>query len=307
MPTREAIVDSVIPREVEKPIPVRTITTRSPRPTPAAPIGDQPPTSGSTPVAESTPAAESVRLSPQLSALARKEQAFRQREQALKDREKTIADKLASAEKFEQLKAKLSAKDYSEAEALGLDYEGYTQYLLGKQNGEKPENQALKKLEDEVSALKKGQEENTTKQFDATVAEYRKEIATFVASTPGYEGLRDPDNQGAILQLILDDFEIDGVETSIEQAAKEAKAFLTEKAQRLSVFLEKAEPPVVEEKKPLPPPVKTTGLKTLTQQVTTGADSAPLKSLQHMSESERYAEARRRALAKRALAEQGKR
>lgn len=43
------------------------------------------------------------------------------------------------------------------------------------------------------------------------------------------------------------------------------------------------------------------------QRKKTDTAPAPLKSLQHMFESERYVEARRRALAKRALAEQGKR
>lgn len=306
MPTREAIVDSVIPREVEKPIPVRTITTRAPKAAQPSPDRDQPPTPESITAAVSAPPAESVRLSPQLSALARKEQAYRQREQALKAREQEMEEKLADAEKFSQLKSKLSSKDYSEAEALGLDYEGYTQYLLNKQTGESPEAARYKPLEEKVSTLEKKLEENTTKQFDATVAEYRKEIAVFVGSTPDFQGLKDPENQKAILQLILDDFEKDGVETTIEQAAKDVKAYLADEAKRLSVFLEK---PAVEEKKPLPPPTRTSGLKTLTQQVTTGAADAPLKSLQHMSESERYAEARRRALAKRdaAIAAQGKR
>ncbi len=303
MPTREAIVDSVIPREVEKPIPVRTISTRTVSRAPS----EQSLNIESVPAAAPAEPAESVRLSPQLSALARKEQAFRQREQALKQREKDVEDRLAEAEKFTQFKSKLSTKDYSEAEALGLDYEGYTQYLLNKQAGVNPETERLKPLEDKVSSLEKKLEENASKQFEETVADYRKEITAYVGSTPGFEGLKDPESQKAVLQLILDDFE-DGVETSIEDAAKDVKAYLAEEAKRLSIFLEKpkVEEQAPEEKRQLPPPTKTQGLKTLTQQVTTGADAAPLKSLQHMSESERYAEARRRALAKRAALEPGK-
>ncbi len=299
MPIREAIVDSVIPHKVEAPIPVRTVSTRSPRPTPPGEtVRDQADTLRDKVVGADSPAsADSVRLSPQLSALARKEQAYRQREQALKAREKEIESKLADAEKFSQLKAKISSKDYSEAEALGLDYEGYTKYLLDKQNGEKPENLAFKALEDRVSALSKSQEETATAQFEATVSEYRKEISTFVDANAEFSGLKKPENQKAVLQLILDTFEKDGEELTIEQAAKDVKAYLAAQAKELEIFLEKKPEPAVEEKRALPPPSKS-GLKTLTQQVTAGASAAPLKSLQHMTESERYVEARRRALAK---------
>src|SRR6266403_3896654 len=135
MPIREAIVDNLIPKPVEKPIPVRTVNTRFQKIEPKI-AGQE--IINSSPAAESAKTEESVRLSPQLSALARKEQAYRQREQALKEREKALEAKLAEGEKFTSLKAKLSAKDFSEAEALGLSYEDYTKYVLEKQNGENP-------------------------------------------------------------------------------------------------------------------------------------------------------------------------
>lgn len=299
MPVLEAIVSNVLPKPVEIPIPTRTVNTRGPKAPPAESIRDQADTLRDKVVgADSSTTAESVRLSPQLSALARKEQAFRQREQALKDREKEIDAKLADAERFAQLKAKTGAKDFSEAEALGLDYEGYTNYLLAKQNGEKPEVQAFKKLEDKIAAMAQREEESKTAQYESTVAEYRTEIASFVESKPEFAGLKSPEHQKAVLQVILDAFEKDDEELSIEQAAQDVKAFLMAQAKELEIFLEKkVEEPLAEERKTLPPPSKS-GLKTLTQQVTTGASAVPLKSLQHMSEQERYAEARRRAVAK---------
>lgn len=302
MPTLTPIVDSVIPRAVEKPIPVRTVTTRSvPRPAPAAPAeanGDQATTLREKVVGEESPAAaDSVRLSPQLTALARKEQAYRQRELALKQREKDVEARLADADKFAQLKAKVAAKDYSEAEALGLSYEDYTKYLLEKQSGEKPEDLRFKTVEEKLAALEKSQEETATAQYEATVAEYRTEISKFAETNPEYAGFKDPELQAGVLQSILDTFEKDDIEMPLEEAFKLAKAVLQDKAKQLAAFREAEKVETAEEKRPLPPPAKS-GLKTLTQQVNAGANTAPLKSLQHMPDNERYAEARRRAEAK---------
>ena len=120
MPTHQAIVDTNVPKPVEKPIPTRTVTTRHTMIEPK--IAGQPITDSS-PAAESAPAEESVKLSPQLTALARKEQAFRQREQALKDRERQLEAELEEAKKYKALQEKLKSKDFSEAEAMGLTYE----------------------------------------------------------------------------------------------------------------------------------------------------------------------------------------
>lgn len=289
MPTREAIVNTLIPKEIEKPIPTRMVSTRV---APLKPSGDQTTIVEKAQVAESTPPAESVKLSPQLSALARKEQAFRQREQAFKEREKTLEAKLADAEQYSQLKAKLGSKDYSEAEKLGLTYEGYTEYLLSKQNSEDPQGKELKSLKDEVDALKKRTEEDATKEYEETVAEYKKEIAALISSNPDYSSVKELKREDAVLQLILDSWEEDGEEVSIEQAAKDIEEALVEDATKMAA-LPKLKPKVEEPVK-LPPPKP--GLKTLTNQVTVSSEKKPAKSLQYMTESERYAEARRRVL-----------
>ena len=293
MPTREAIVNTVLPREVEKPIPTRTVSTRSvPRPQNT----DHPNTVRTEAAAEPAVTEESVKLSPQLSALARKEQAYRQREQALKDREKALEDKLKDAEQFSSLKTKLSAKDYSEAEALGLSYEDYTKYSVDKLNGEDPNQVAIKKLSDEIETLKKDKEEAAAQAFDDTVKEYKKQIGILATTNPEYSGFKGKYEEH-ILQYILDAWE-DGVEVTIEESAKEVVAHLkAEKAELDQLF---KSPEVAKEagaEKTLPPPKP--GLKTLTQQITTGSEKRPLKSLQYLSESERYAEARRRVLERR--------
>jgi len=297
MPTQEAIVNTLIPKEVEKPIPVRVISTKPPgMPKPempkAEPNRDQSITTGNAQTADSVPAAESVKLSPQLSALARKEQAFRQREQAFKERERALESKLAEAEQYSKLKAKLSSKDYSDLESFGLSYEEYTKYLLEKQTGEDPQKQALKKLEDEISSLKKSTEENATKEYEETVAEYRKEITALADKDPRFSSVKELKRQEAALRLIIDSWEEDNEEVSVEQALKLVEDYSVEEAKQFSA-LTKLKPKVEPEMgRPLPKP----GLKTLTQQVTVSSEKKPAKNLQYLSESERYAEARRRVM-----------
>lgn len=295
MPTREAIVSTVLPREVERPIPTRVISTSR---TNTRTNLNQPATSVDAQAAESAPAAESVRLSPQLTALARKEQAHRQRELALKEREKALEARLAEADQYSQLKTKLGSKDFSAAEELGLEYEGYTKYLLDKQTGEDPNSLKFKTLEDEIQALKKGQEEKATQEYEETVAEYKKEIAKLVAESAEFPMTKKAKKEDAVLQLILDSWEEDSEEMTVEQASKDVENYLKEQAKQWAALID--EPKVEVEATPqvLPPPRP--GSRTLTQQMQpSGIEKKPARSLQHMSESERYAEARRRVLERR--------
>lgn len=298
MPTREAIVNTLIPKEVEKPLPVRVISTKTgPSPKPKTePVGDQPDTSRSESlVVASTPPAESAKLSPQLSALARKEQAFRQRELAFKEREKSLESRLVEAEQYSKLKAKLSSKDYSELDTLGFNYDEYVQYRIDKQGGEDPHKLAIKKLEDEIEALKKGSEEKSTQEYEETVSEYRKEVNSLAESDPRFSSVKELKRQEAALQFILDSWEQDNEEITVEQALTIVEDYSVEEAKQFS-SLSKLKLPVneAELEKKLPPPK--TGLKTLTQQVVASSEKKPAKNLQYLSESERYAEARRRVL-----------
>lgn len=307
MPTREAIVDSVIPKDVPKPIPVRTISTRAFKPAPKIENGNQEGTVRTDPVAASTTPEESVRLSPQLSALARKEQAFRQRELALKQREKDLEAKLADAEQYGQLKTSFAAKDYSKAEELGMTYEEHTQFLLEKQAGEDPQTQKFKALEAEIQSLKKGQEEKATQEYEETVSAYRKELTTALEATPEFSKLKSFKETGAdgkefsavdvALQYILDSWEEDNEEITVEQALKDTKLLFAERAKKYASLIEASEV-VSDEPRKLPPPKS--GVRTLTNQMQPQGNTVePQKSLQHLSESERYAEARRRVLARR--------
>lgn len=305
MPVHEAVQNTIIPRVEEKPIPTRTVTTRAKRVVPVAPAAEAPTNpvqteKGSNP-AEETPAAtteESVRLSPQLSALARREQAHRQRDLALKEREKAMEADAADAAKFRELKAKLSAKDFSEAEALGLDYQGYTEYRLKQIEGENPLEARIKELEAKIEAQAKGSEESAAAQYEETVAEYKKEITKEVGANPDFSTVKGiQGGEQAVLQLILDSFEEDGEELTILEAAKLVEEQLVERG-KLYTSLPKFKTEVAAQETPKPLPRPVVG-KTLTNDMIAGSGKTPLKPLSQLPEAERYAEARRRALEKR--------
>lgn len=291
MPTQQPIQNTMIPQVVEKPIPTRTVTTKPKN-------INQLSTSVVSPAAESVPPAESVRLSPQLSALARKEQALRQERAAFLEEKKSLEARLAEAEKYSQLRTKLQSKDFSEMEELGLTYEEYTKYLLDKQNGEDPQAQKFKTIEDELQALKKAQEDNAALEYEETVAAYQKEIAKLVESSSDFPATKKAKKEDAVLKLILDSWEQDGEELTVEQACKDIESFLKEEAKNWASLIEEPKVSGAAGPGPLPPP--RTGSRTLTQQMQPpSGQQAPAKSLQHLSESERYAEARRRVEARR--------
>ena len=238
---------------------------------------------------------ETLTLSPQMAALARKEQRFRQREQAVKDRETALEARNAKLSQLEAMQEKLSKKDYSGIEEL-VKYDEYTNYLIEKESNLSPEQLAVKKLADEVEALKASQKDDVAKRFDAAVQERRRAVAELVATKPEFSKIKKAKAEEAVVKHILDTWEHDSEELSPEQAAKEVEEILTERANSWKALLEEDAPleTVVDEKKQLPP--LRPQIKTLTNNMAASSEiKRPLKSLSNMSDTERYAEARRRA------------
>jgi len=300
MPTHEAIVNTVLPKEVEKPIPIRTVSTR-PRPMPKI-NKDQTIKDKLDNLAEDSAGnEESLRLSPKASIIARREAAIRQRELSLKEREKEIEEKLAKAAQFEQLKSKLDAKDYSEAEALGMNYEDYVKYTLNKTEAEDPRDKRLQELEQKLSNFEKQREESINSQFEETKAEYRQQINEIVASNPNFSKVKKMNAEEHVLQLIIDTFDEDGTSLTVTKACEMVEGFLTEEKKKWDSLTEVEQEMArrVENEKPMLP--KPTIGKTLTNEMMAGSNNRPQKSLQHLSDEERYAEARRRVLERRQL------
>lgn len=232
-------------------------------------------------------------LSPQLAALARKEQKFREEQKKLKAAELALDAERKEIAELRALKAKIAAGDYSEIDKL-VDYEKLTQHKLGQS----PENKDLETLKSDLAALKADREKDIHDRFESAVNQRRVAVKTLIASGDEYSAIKELRAEDAVVQHILDTWENDEIELSPEEAAREVEAALLEKANQWAKLSRppktETEPAVVEEPKKELPPLKT-GMKTLTNNMAaTGEIKPSLKPLHLMSEQERYQEARRR-------------
>lgn len=245
------------------------------------------------PVVEETKLREAT-LSPQLTALARKESKLRQQEQAFKAREAAVTAKEAEFGKLTELKAKLAVRDYSILDEIGIDYNDYTNYAVQKLNGSNPQDEAIKKLESDINRLEEASKQNVNKQYEATINQYRRDVKNLVESDPSYDSIKVKGAQEHVVQHIVDTFNEDGEVLTIQQAAKEVEETILEEAReylKLSKLQSELKPK--EQEKKLPPPKQQT--RTLTNQITQANPSAPRNQFQHMSMKERIAIAASRA------------
>lgn len=243
---------------------------------------------------ETLDATTSRPLSPQLAALARKEQKFREEQKKFKAAELALDAERKEIAELKALKEKLAAGDYSEADKL-IDYEKLTQHKLGKD----PRSEELDTLRSEIGALKADREKDINDRFESAVNQRRVAVKSLIASGDEYSAVKELKAEDAVVQHILDTWENDGIELSPAEAAKEVDTALREKAQKWAKILgTKEEPARVEEQKAEStkelPPLKP-AMKTLTNNMGSTGDIKPLKKPLHlMNDQERYLEARRR-------------
>lgn len=245
-------------------------------------------------VEETLTTPKEVTLSPQLTALARKEAKIRQQELALKADKDAIATERAEIAKLKDLKTKLAAKDYSVLDEIGVSYEEWTNYLINKGETSKPEVEAIKKLEDEIKGIKTANEQQVNKQYEATVNQYKRDIKNAVESNPEFDSIKSQKAEEHVLKHILDTFNEDGEILTVDQACKEVETAILEEAReylKLTKIQSEIKPKV--EEKILPPPKQS--LRTLTNQATQVNPSTPRNQFQHLSPKERLAQAIARA------------
>lgn len=236
--------------------------------------------------------AKSVTLSPKVSAIARKEQQNRQREQALAAREKDLADKLADADKYAKIRAKIQAKDYSAADELGLDYNEFVRHELDKQP-KNPEEERVSKVEKELAEFKQAQEDKTIDEYKANQALWKSEITKVVNENEDFSTIKELEAFDLVLQHVNESFDEDGTELTAEEAAKEIEEVLVARAEKfanLSKIKNKSQEPKV---------LGAPKTSTITQKMTTLPPKSTSKPFHLMSESEQIAEAIRRVNAQR--------
>ena len=241
--------------------------------------------------APQTPTAEKLTLSPAAAALARKEAKFRSQEQELRAKEQALEAERKEIAELKQIKAKLAEKDYSAVENL-VNYDEYTNYLIDKSTKTTPEQEEIKKLYQKLESLEKNQQDDVSKRFDAAVNERRNAVKELVLKDESFTTIKELKAEETVVQHILDTWENDNIDLTVEQAAKEVEELLLEKATKWA-SLTKVKG-TLQEKKELPS--LKPGVKTLTNNMTPAGETKPIKkSFNGMSEQERYKEAYRRA------------
>ena len=233
---------------------------------------------------------KAVTLSPQLTALARKQQKLQQEIQAQREREAAFTAKESDYIPKSAFKDKVQKDALGALKELGLDYEELTNLMLAQQQGADP----VKELKAELQSLKASQEQNINKQYDATLKQYRAEADSLISQDPkAYHFITKTKNQAAVVQHIVETWEENPEKIlTVEQAAKDIEEFLREQAREAKAALEELDGPPTEPapQKKLPPPSRT---------LTNQAEAAPAKKtygqFQHMSMKERIAQAMARA------------
>lgn len=250
------------------------------------------------------PARQAVTLSPQLTALARKQQRFEQEKTAFEARKGDFVPKSDILAKIKGGKASEALKD------LGLTYDEIATAVLAEQTGADP----IAALTQQVQDLKKAQDDNVTKQFEATLKQYKREADALVAQDPKAfhflskgKAAKEWGDECPVTQLILDTWEANPDEVlTVQQAAKEVEEILRAEAKAMADTLNELNPPAPAAevpaqnpaKKTLPPPqtAQRPVQRTLTQQAEAGAPPARTPGqMQHLSMRDRIAEAVRRA------------
>ena len=249
------------------------------------------PVSGQPTISEET-APRAVTLSPQLTALARKQQKLEQEKAAFEATKGNFVPKDA-------ILAAIKGNKPSEAlKQLGIDYNELSAAMVAELNGQDP----VKALEAKVDQLQKSQEENVNKQFEATLKQYRAEADALITADPkAYHFITKGKLQDAVVQHIVETWEEnpDSVLT-VAQAAKEVEEVLREDAKAAAAALREIEPPTEEVTPPAPqtrqlPPPQRQAPRTLTHQVDAPPAPRVPNQMQHLSMKERLAEAIRRA------------
>jgi hypothetical protein len=289
-----AISDGFAP---QAPLPMKEERVFEPYRVPAPRI-KTPPLSAPVNVPGQEEVESSLKLSPQMAALARREQKFRQEQMSLKTEREKLQRERQELESLRAMKEKLAQDDYSGLDDL-VDYGKYSQHQINKMNAQDPVQSEIKKLQEKIASLESTTEDTISKQFEAAVDERRIAVKNLVDEAGKFPRIKKANAHEAVVQHILDTWEEDSEELSVEQASKEVEEILVERAQAWKALLEDEEAPqaIEEGKRPLPP-MNRQAPRSLSNALTAPHPQAHTKPLYAMNEQERYAEARRRAEAK---------
>lgn len=250
--------------------------------------------SGQQAIGEETKIQPNVTLSPQLTAIARRQQKLQQEIQTQRDKEAEWEKRKGDYVSKSEFKAKYDKNAVEALKLLDTEYEGLSQTIIAQSQGADP----VAEVRAELQLLKKQQEDDTNKQFDATLKQYKAEVTALTSKDQKKYFFIDKNSAHEhVVQHIVDTWKEDPDKVlTVEEAANDIEEFLRDGAKASKALLDEldgSDKPVEEpEKKTLPPP--RTGARTLTQQVES-TPSRTYNQFQHLSMKERITQSIARA------------
>jgi hypothetical protein len=266
---------------------------------------DRPLPKGLTPVVEAPQEAAPVAVEAPVEAIdpakvfAQREVKYKQQITALEQQSKAATSEAQAIAELKSFKEKLAKKDYSELAQL-VNYEDYTNFLIEQAGAADPAKAELNALKAEVASLKDTQTSEIEKLFDRVVSERRAEVKQLVETNADFSSIKELKEEEAVVQHILDTYEEDGTELTVEQAAKEVEAELLEQARTWTSLSKLAAKKVEDAAAPIAAPKVAPKVTTLTNSMQAAGEIKRIaKPLYEISNTaDRIREARLRAAEK---------
>jgi hypothetical protein len=173
-----------------------------------------------------------------LDAFARKERQLRKMQQELQAERESFKRKETEYSNGYIAKTRFNEDPLGALQDAGISYEKLTELLLQNPNSNDP---TIRALRNEINALKQSQEMSTkqlqerdAKRYEGAVKQLDSEVKLLIDSDNNYEMIKQSGMQDAVLQLIMDTFEADGVVMDVRKAAEEVENHLVEEAYKLA-------------------------------------------------------------------------
>jgi len=214
--------------------------------------------------------------------LARKEKSLRAQARQLQEQQKSIQEQLSKSQS--EWQNRIKSDPLTVLAEAGLNHDDIANIILNS----KPEDIELKRIKSELQSLKSNQQEQFTKiqesqkaAYEQAVKQVSREVQNLVNGNEAYETIRATKSYDAVVELIKQTYNEDGVLLSAEEASDMVEEYLTDEAMSLAKLkkiqskLAPQEPqePVQKTQSNQKPQITT---KTLTNSVTTS--SKPLSA-----------------------------
>lgn len=206
-------------------------------PEPAKTVTAAPVTTGQPDSSEGTESEASKLLSPEHSALARKEKAIRDREKDVQAKEAAIDARIKAAidEALGGYKTRLKSSPLDVLNEEGLTYDQLVEQAVNQPDPETRNLQSkLSQLEQTVTKQQEDIQNREKAQRDSAINQIRHNVKSLVDTDESYETIKGTENYEDVVSKIVETFDTSGILMSVEEAAKQVEEELFQEAVKIS-------------------------------------------------------------------------